>query len=80
MPKRNENREWRTLHTEELNSLFCSPNMFRVIKYSKLRWSGLVAKMKENTGAFKISASNPAVNSPLIRDKRRWQDNIRIDP
>ena len=32
-PKRDEvTREWRKLRSEELNDLYCSPNIFRVIK------------------------------------------------
>ena len=29
--------EWRKLHNEELNNLYCSPNIVRVIKWSKTR-------------------------------------------
>jgi len=37
--KRDEVRvEWRKLHNEELNDLYCSLNMVRVIK-SRMRWN-----------------------------------------
>ena len=31
-PKRDENGQWRRYHNEELHSLYCSPNIVRVIK------------------------------------------------
>ena len=31
--------EWRKLHNEKLNDLYCSPNIVRVIKSRKMRWS-----------------------------------------
>jgi len=37
--------EWRKLHNGELNNLYCSPYMFRVIKSRRMRWSGHVACM-----------------------------------
>ena len=37
--------EWRRLHIEELNDLFCSPNIVRVIKSRRMRWAGHVAGM-----------------------------------
>jgi len=39
--------EWRKLHNEELNDLYCSPNIVRVIKSSRMRWAGHVARMGE---------------------------------
>ena len=44
-PKRDEvTREWRKLHNEELNDLYCSPDIVRVVK-SRMRWVWHVARM-----------------------------------
>jgi hypothetical protein len=37
--------EWRKLHNEELNDLYFSPNIFRVIKSRRMRWAGHVARI-----------------------------------
>jgi hypothetical protein len=45
-PKRDEaTGEWRKLHNEEMNNLYSSPNIVRVIKSRRLRWAGHVARM-----------------------------------
>ena len=47
-PKRDKvTGEWRKLHEEELNNLYFSPNIFRVIQSRKIRWAGHVARMGE---------------------------------
>jgi len=40
----------RRLHNEELNDLYCSPNIVRVIKSRRMRWVGHVARMCEERG------------------------------
>ena len=50
-PRRDEvTREWRRLHNEELNDLYSSPNIVRVIKSRIMRWAGHVARMGEERG------------------------------
>jgi hypothetical protein len=40
--------EWRKLHDEELNNLYFSPIIVRVIKSRRMRWTGHVARMGES--------------------------------
>jgi len=42
--------EWRRLHNEELNDLYSSPNIVRVIISRRMRWAGHVARMGEEMG------------------------------
>jgi len=42
--------KWRKLHNEELNDLYCSPNIVRVIKSRSMKWAGHVARMGERRG------------------------------
>jgi hypothetical protein len=47
-PRRDEvTGDWKKLHNEELNVLYSSPNIFRVIKSRRMRWAGHVARMAE---------------------------------
>jgi hypothetical protein len=44
-PKRDEvTGEWRKLHNEELNALYSSPNIIRVINSRKMKWAGHVTR------------------------------------
>ena len=43
-PRRDEvTGDWRRLHNEELNDLYSSPNIVRLIKWRRMRWAGHVA-------------------------------------
>ena len=71
-----EGVEWRV---EKLHSLYRSPNIVRVIKSRRLRWAGHAAKMEEGRRAFKILTGKPTGKRPLVRPRRRWEHNIRME-
>jgi len=79
-PKRDEMRgKWRKLHNEELNDLYCSPNIVRVIKSRVMRWARHVARMGERRGAYRVLVGKPEGKRPLRRPRRRWDVNNKID-
>jgi len=54
--------EWRRLHNEELNDMYSSPNIVRVIK-----WAGHVACMGEERRVYRVLVGKP-------EGKRHWED------
>jgi len=59
-PRRDEvTGEWRRLHNEELNDLYSSPNIVRVIKSRRMRWDGHVARMGEERGVYRVLVGKP---------------------
>ena len=68
----------RKLHNEELNDLYCSPNIVWVIKWRRMRWAGHVACMEGGRGVHKVLVGKP-------EGKNHWGDqdvdgdNIKMD-
>jgi len=59
-PKRDEvTGEWRKLHNEELNDLYCSLDIVRVIKSRRMRWAGHVARMGQRRGVYRVLVGKP---------------------
>jgi len=71
--------KWRRFHNEELNDLYRSPNIVRVINSRRMGWAGHVARMGEERGVYRVLVGKPEGRRPLGRLRRRWVDNIMMD-
>jgi hypothetical protein len=70
---------WRKLHNEELNDLYSLPNIVRVVKSRRIRWTGYVARMGEDRGVHRMLVGKPEGKRLLERPIHRWEDNIKMD-
>ncbi|KAJ4439207.1 hypothetical protein ANN_07326 [Periplaneta americana] len=71
--------EWRKLHNAELHALYSSPDIIRNIKSRRLRWAGHIAHMGESRNAYRVLVGRPEGKIPLGKQRRRWEDNIKMD-
>jgi hypothetical protein len=79
-PKRDKvTGEWRKLHNEELNDLYSSPSIIRIIKVRRMRWVGHGARMGEKSNAYRLLVGKPEGRRTLGRPRSRWLDNIKMD-
>ena len=58
--------EWRKVHNGELNDLYCSPNIVRVIESRRMRWAGHVARMGERRGVYRVLVGN-------LKERTTWE-------
>jgi len=67
-PKRDElTKGWRKIHNEELNDLYSSTNIVRVIKSRIMRWAGHVARMREKRSVYRVLVGKPEGKRPFGR-------------
>ena len=71
--------ELRKLHNEEINYIYSSPNIIRVIKSGIMVLSGHVARMGRRTVLYRVLAVKPEGKGTLGRHRCRWKDNIKMD-
>ena len=71
--------QWRKLHKEERNDLYCSPNIVRVMKTRRMRWAGHVARMVKKRCVYSVLVGTPEAKRPLGEPRRSWEDNIKMD-
>jgi hypothetical protein len=71
-PKMDEvTRERRKLHNEELNDLYSSPTIVRVIKSRRIKWAGPIARLGERGGVYRVLVGKPEGKRPLGRPRCR---------
>ena len=69
-PKMDEvTEDWRKLHNDELNDLYSSPNIIRVIKSRRMRCVGHVARMGERRDVYRVLVGKPGLDGKIIL---RW--------
>jgi len=52
-------REWRKLHNKELNDLYSSPRIVRMMKSRRTRWAGQVSRMGERRDVHRVLVGKP---------------------
>jgi hypothetical protein len=71
-PKRNEViGDCRRLHNEELHNFYSLPNIIRIIKPTRIRWTGHVACMGEKRNAYRVLVGKSEGKRPSGRPRHR---------
>jgi hypothetical protein len=64
------------IYNEELNDLYSSPNIIRVIKSRRMRLAGHIARFGER--CIQGFDGEPRGNETTWRPRRRWED-VKMD-
>jgi hypothetical protein len=51
----------------------------RAIKSRRMRWAGHVARIRERRGVYRVLVGKAEGKRQLVRLRRRWEDNIKMD-
>jgi hypothetical protein len=70
---------WRKLQNKELQNLYSSPSLIRMITSMRMKWAGYVARMGGKWNTYRILVGKPEGKRPLGRLRRRWMDSIKMD-
>jgi hypothetical protein len=56
----------------ELHNLYSSPDIFRMIKSWRMRWTGHIAQIVEKMNAYRVLVGKPEGKGPLGRPGHNW--------
>jgi hypothetical protein len=59
--------------------LYSSPNIIKIIKSRRMRWTGHIERRGDKRNAYRIFVVKPEGKRPLGRPRRRWVDNTTVD-
>ena len=68
------------LHNEELYDQYSSTKYYSVDQIKKNFMGGACSKYGERRGICRVLVVKPEGKRPLGRSRRRWKDNIKMDP
>jgi len=68
-----------TNNHRELYNLYSSPNIIRVMRLRRMRWSEHVDNMGEVRNVYKILIGKIEGKRPLGRLRHRWEHGIKLD-
>ena len=60
--------------------MYSLPSIVGIVKSRRMRWMGYVARMGERRGVHRVLVRKPEGKRPLGTARRRWEDNIKMDP
>jgi hypothetical protein len=72
-------REWRTLHSGELQNLYSSPDIIRQIRSGRMRWAGHVVCIGRGRNVYRVLVGKPEGKRPLEGPRHGWEDGIKMD-
>jgi len=80
MPKTDEIRgEWKRPRNELLYNLYSSPNIIRVTKSRRMRWTENLALKEERRFSYRVLVEKTEGKRQLGKSRCRWEDNIKMD-
>jgi hypothetical protein len=71
--------EWRRILNADVYDPYPTSNIIRVIQSRTMGWVGHMARMVYGRGSYKVLVGKPEGKGTLVRPRRRWEDNTKMD-